>query len=65
MKFEYTSKIPRYGKVIGRFNLIDDGVPFDEEEFVTFAKRAMGDDAPFGYTVSHGPTTASLTVYTD
>jgi len=65
MKFEYTRKLPEYGKVIGEFRIIDDGVPFDEESFVKFAKAEMHDDAPFGCTVQRGTDRAYLTIYID
>lgn len=65
MKFEYTSKASRYGKVIGEFKIIDDGIPYDEEAFVTFAKAEMRDDAPFGCRASCGKDRAYLTIYID
>lgn len=65
MKYEYTSKFPEYGKVVGKFKLIDDGIPFDEESFVTFAKAAMYDNAPFGCKVERGTDAAYLVIYTD
>lgn len=65
MQYKLTAKFPTFGKVIGKFDLIDDGTPFDEDAFIAAAKAQMYDDAPFGFQITRGTDSASFIIYID